>query len=96
MPLIHRLPPRQGTLSRLLSAAVLIAIFTVAFLLGTVLFLAILGVVVVLAIALYLRFWWLRRQWTKQHQASPKGGVTLEGEYIVAKSRKKPREGDRA
>jgi O-antigen/teichoic acid export membrane protein len=96
MPLIFRLPPGQGALSRLLSALVLIAIATVAFLLGAALFLVILGAVVLLAIALYLRFWWLRRQVAKQPQPSPRSGVTLEGEYTVAKAGKKARSDDRA
>ena len=96
MPLIYRFPPGQGVLARLLSALVLVAAATVALLLGAALFLVILGAVVILAIAFYLRFWWLRRQAAKQPQASPKGGVTLEGEYTVEKSGKKLRQNDRA
>ncbi len=96
MPLIFRFPPGQSALSRLFSALVLTAIFVTALFLGTVLFLAMLGTLGILAAALYLRFWWLRRQLAKQHQPSPKGGVTLEGEYSVAKSGKKPRSDDRA
>ena len=96
MPLIYRFPPGQGVLARLLSALALAVAATVALLLGAALFLVILGAVVILAITLYLRFWWLRRQTLKQPQASPKGGVTLEGEYVVEKGGKKPRQNDRA
>jgi hypothetical protein len=96
MPLIYRFPPGKSALSRLFSALLLMAVFVTALLLGTVLFLAILGAAVILAAALYLRFWWLHRQMAQQPQSSPKGGVTLEGEYTVAKSDRKPREDDRA
>ena len=95
MPLIYRFPPGQGALSRILSVMVLLAIFTVAFLLGTVLLLVILGVIAVSAIALYLRFWWLRRQMLKRPQGVPGGGVTLEGEYTVTTSEKIARSDDR-
>lgn len=96
MPLTFRFPPGQSALSRLFSALALIAIFVMALFLGTVLFLAMLGVLGILATALYLRFWWLRRQMLQQSQPSPKGRVTLEGEYSVAKSGKKPRPDGRA
>lgn len=96
MPLIYRFPPGQGVLIRLLSALALVAAATVTLLFGAALFLVILGAVVILAIALYLRFWWLRHQAMKQPQPSPEGGVTLEGEYTVEKGGKKPRQDDRA
>lgn len=84
MVLMHRFPPSRGPVSRLFSALVLLAIFTVAFFLGTFLFLVILGLVVILGAALYLRVWWLRRRFARQGQAGP---VTLEGEYTVEKPR---------
>ena len=65
-----------------------VAAFAVSLFLGTVLFLVVLGALLILGVALYLRFWWLRRKWTQQMQgrgpghAKP-GGVTLEGEYTV-------------
>ena len=84
MILMHRVPPSRGPVSRILSALVLIVIFTVAFFLGTFLFLLILGLVVILGVALYLRVWWLSRRLARQEQAGP---VTLEGEYTVKKGR---------
>lgn len=88
MVLMHRFPPSRGPVSRLFSALVLLAIFTVAFFLGTFLFLVILGLVVILGAALYLRVWWLRRRFARQGQAGP---VTLEGEYTVEKPRDRER-----
>ena len=49
---------------------------------------AVIGALLLLVLALYLRFWWLRRKWA--HQAGQDGArpdkpgpVTLEGEYTV-------------
>jgi len=95
VPLIYRFPPGQGALSRILSISVLLVIFMVAFFLGTVLLLMILGAIAVSAVALYLRFWWLRRQMKQRPQGAPGGGVTLEGEYTVTKSEKISRPDDR-
>ncbi|HEY1991151.1 MAG TPA: hypothetical protein VGH71_01730 [Gammaproteobacteria bacterium] len=57
-------------------------VFALAFAVGAMLFLAILGLAVVLGGALYLRFRWLKR---KSRQAAPprRGGDVLEGEYTV-------------
>ena len=94
MPQMYRFPPTQGPVSRFLSALVLILIFTLAFFVGTVLFLTILGVLAVLFLVFYLRFWWLRRRWARQHQQpAQRGSVTLEGEYTVSKQ-EKPRNDD--
>jgi len=60
---------------------VLLVALAVSLLLGAMLFLTILGLAVVLILALYLRFWWLRRQW--QRQAPSRRGDVLEGEYTV-------------
>ena len=91
---MYRFPPNQGPVSRFLSALVLILIFTLAFFVGTVLFFTILGVLAVLFLVFYLRYWWLRRRWARQHpQAAQRGRVTLEGEYTVSK-REKPRDDD--
>ena len=92
--MIYRLPPSQGVFARLLSALVLMAVFTVALFLGLAIFLVILGIVVLAGIALYLRFWWLRRQQGGRPPARPSGGVTLEGEYTVAKPDKRRIDGD--
>jgi len=88
MVLMHRFPPSHGPVSRLFSALVLLVIFTVAFFLGTFLFLVILGLVVILGIALYLRVWWLRRRFAQQGQTRP---MTLEGEYTVEKPQERER-----
>lgn len=89
MTLIHRFPSSRGPVTRFLSALVLILIFTLAFFVGTVLFLTILGVLAILLLVFYLRFWWLRRRWARQHpQAAQRGSVTLEGEYTVSKREK--------
>ncbi|HEV2331728.1 MAG TPA: hypothetical protein VGV16_01075 [Gammaproteobacteria bacterium] len=88
MILMHRFPPSRGPVSRLFSALVLLVIFTLAFFLGTFLFLVILGFVVILGVALYLRIWWLRRRSSGREQAGP---VTLEGEYTVEKPRDRER-----
>lgn len=85
---MYRFPPTQGPVSRFVSALVLTLVFTLAFFVGTVLFLSILGVLAVLFLVFYLRFWWLRRRWAReQRPAAPGGGVTLEGEYTVSKRR---------
>lgn len=85
MPQMYRFPPTQGPVSRFVSALILILIFTLAFFVGTVLFLSILGVLAVLFLVFYLRFWWLRRRWARgQLRAAPRSGVTLEGEYTVS------------
>ena len=88
MPVIYRLPPQQGVLPRLLSAVVLLLLVATAFFVGLVLFLAILGTVAVLVLVFYVRFRWLRRKLARGPQASPRGGVTLEGDYIVSKPAK--------
>ena len=82
MTLMDRFPPTRGPVSRLFSALVLLVIFTVAFFLGTFLFLVILGLVIILGVALYLRLWWLRRRLVRQGEGR---SVTLEGEYTVEK-----------
>jgi len=91
---MYRFPPAQGPVSRFLSALVLILIFALAFFIGTVLFFVVLGVLGILFLVFYLRFWWLRRRWTKEHpQAAQRDSMTLEGEYTVSK-RAKPRRDD--
>ncbi len=84
---VYRLPSGQGPLARLLSTLVLIGALALAFSLGVFIFIIVLGLAVVLALVLWLRFWWLRRQWARQRppEQSPGGGVTLEGEYTVDK-----------
>jgi|GEM_PF-7119217 len=93
MPGTYRFPPNQGPLSRLLSAVVLVLIFSLAFLVGTFVFLAVLGLLAILLMAVYLRFWWLRRRWTKSHTPrTDRSGVTLEGEYTVSKTEESRRD----
>ena len=82
---IYRFPSTQGPVSRFLSV-VLLLIFSLAFVVGTFVFLAVLGLIAVLLVVFYLRFWLLRRRFAQAH--SPRGssgGVTLEGEYTVSK-----------
>jgi ABC-type bacteriocin/lantibiotic exporter with double-glycine peptidase domain len=89
MTLIHRFPPSRGPVTRFLSALVLILIFTLAFFVGTVLFLTVVGILAVLLLVFYLRFWWLRRRLVRDHpQTAQRGSVTLEGEYTVSKREK--------
>jgi hypothetical protein len=90
----YRFPPNQGSLSRFLSILTLLVIFSLAFLVGTVLFVTVFGVLAILFLGFYLRFWWLRRK-LKQQGTPRQGGVTLEGEYTVSKSRQKPGSDDR-
>ncbi|MGE5624311.1 MAG: hypothetical protein ACM3ZT_02060 [Bacillota bacterium] len=95
MPLVYRFPPSQGPVSRFLSVLVLVLIFGLAFVVGTFVLLTVLGLVTVLLVVFYLRFWWRRRQWAKRAASgSRKGGVTLEGEYSVSKV-EEPRRDDR-
>ena len=84
---VYRFPSGQGPFARLLSSLVVIGALILALFLGTFIFIVVLGIAVVLGLALYLRFWWLRRQWAKQRppEPAPGGGVTLEGEYTVGK-----------
>ena len=85
----YRFPPKQGPISRFLSALVLAIIFTVAFFVGTVFLAAALGAIAVLVLVFYLRFGWLRRKWGRQRpEGRRKGGVTLEGEYSVTRTGK--------
>lgn len=95
MPMIFRLPPSQGVFARLLSALLLLAVFAVSLFLGLALFFVILGVAAVVIIALYLRIWWLRRGQPRKPEAGSRGGVTLEGEYTVAKPDKRRVDGSR-
>ena len=85
---VYRLPPGRSLFSRLLSTSVLVTALILAFFLGTVLFLVVLGAGLLLALVLYLRFWWLGRRLSKRPGPAPEGGVTLEGEYTVTKSAK--------
>jgi uncharacterized iron-regulated membrane protein len=82
---MQQLPRSRGPFARLLAALALLAAFTVAFFLGTVLFLVVLGAAVLLGIVLSLRFWWLRRRWAREapppDRPEARRGVTLEGEY---------------
>jgi len=79
----RRLPSPSGPLARLFAALALLVAFATSLFLGAVLFLTILGLAVVLALLLYLRFWWLRRQWQRQTPPPPHDGDVLEGEYTV-------------
>ena len=79
----RRLPSRPGPLARFFAALVLLAAFAASLLLGAVLFLTMLGLAVILALALYLRFWWLRRKWQRQTPPPPHHDDVLEGEYTV-------------
>lgn len=77
----QQLPSRPRLVARVISAIVLLLVFAISFAVGAVLFLVILGLVVVLGIALYLRFRWLRRK--LQTSPSQRGVDVLEGEYTV-------------
>jgi len=66
---------------RLFTALVLLGALATSLFLGAVLFLMILGLAVLLAVAFYVRFWWLRRK--RQRQAPTHRGNVLEGEYTV-------------
>ena len=80
---IHRLQQSRRPVSQFLSALILVMVFIVMFLLGTFLFLTVLGLVAIAAMTLYLRIWWHHRRWIRR----PSGPVTLEGEYTVKKQR---------
>ena len=88
MPPRISMPPGRGPFSRLLSAVVLLIALSLSLFLGTVLFLTVLGAGVLLALVLYLRFLWLRRQLARRLGPAPGGGLTLEGEYTVSKPAK--------
>lgn len=81
----YQLPPARSPLARFLGMLVLLAAFVVSLFFGFVLFLVVLGTLLMLGLVLYLRIWWLRRKWMgqarSQEPSSPRGGVTLEGEY---------------
>lgn len=79
----QQLPPSSGLLTRLISAAVLLAVFVISFALGAVLFLVVLGLAVVLGVAFYLRLRWLQHKWRQQAPPPRQGGDVLEGEYTV-------------
>jgi len=76
----------QGPVMRLFSAILLLAVFGIAVTLGFFILLGLLGVVAVLAMVFYVRFWWLRRKLTAGARKQA-GGITLEGEYTISKSR---------
>lgn len=84
---VYRLPSQQGPVARLLSSLLVIAVLVLAFSLGVFVFLIVFGLAVVAGIVLYLRIWWMRRQWARQRPpgSTSGGGVTLEGEYTVDK-----------
>ena len=92
---IYRFPPTQGPVSRFLSLVVLLLIFSLAFVVGTFVFLAVLCLIAVLLVVFYLRFWSLRRKLARDRSARPaQEGVTLEGEYTISKV-ENPRHDDR-
>lgn len=78
----QQLPSNPGPLARVISAVVLLGVFAVSFAVGAVLFLVVLGLVVTLGVAFYLRLRWLRH---RMRRAPPprRGGDVLEGEYTV-------------
>jgi hypothetical protein len=76
----------QGPVLRLFSALLLLAVFALAVTLGFFILLGMLAVIAILAAVFYVRFWWLHRNSTAGTHRPP-GGVTLEGEYTVSKSR---------
>lgn len=78
----RQLPSQSSPLTRLISAALLLVVFAVSFAAGAVLFLVVLGLVVVLGVALYLRLRWLRHKW-QQPPPPRQGGDVLEGEFTV-------------
>lgn len=80
---IFRFMQNQGPLMRMVSAVLLLAVFAVALFLGLFVFIAILGAMLVLGIAFYLRFLWLRRKWMKARTSA--GGATLDVEFKVIK-----------
>lgn len=84
---VYRLPSQQGPIARLLSGLLVVVALILAFSLGVFVFLIVFGLAVVAGIVLYLRIYWLRRQWARQrpHGPTPGGGITLEGEYTVDK-----------
>jgi len=80
----HQFQPSRSPFARLVGALVLLAGFAISLFFGFVLLLVILGALLILGLALYLRVWWIKRQMAGQPPpgpASPRGGVTLEGEY---------------
>lgn len=80
---IFRFMQNQGPLMRMVSAVLLLAVFAVALFLGLFVFIAILGAMLILGIALYLRFLWLRHKWMKAHTSAD--GRTLDVEFKVVK-----------
>lgn len=80
---IFRFMQHQGPLMRMVSAVLLLAVFAVALFLGLFVFIAILGAMLILGIALYLRFLWLRRKWVKARTSAD--GTTLDVEFKVIK-----------
>ncbi|HSN17049.1 MAG TPA: hypothetical protein VLV87_02470 [Gammaproteobacteria bacterium] len=84
----QQLPTRPGLLGRVISAVILLMVFAAAFAVGAVLFLVVLGLVVVLGIAFYLRLRWLRHQWRQRAPSARRHeGHVLEGEYTVKDQR---------
>jgi hypothetical protein len=80
---IFRFLQNQGPLMRLVTAVLLLAVFAVALFLSLFVFIAILGAMLILGIALYLRFLWIRRKWMKARTSAD--GTTLDVEFKVLK-----------
>lgn len=76
-------PPRSPLL-RMASGVLLLAILGASLFLGLALFVVLLAGAIVLAAIIYMRFWWIRRQWQRNHADRH---VTLEGAYTVKEER---------
>lgn len=86
-------------LVRVLALVLLAVLFLVGLMIGTVVFLALLGIAVIGAVAMSLRLWWLRRS-LYRGRATPRSQTrgqassrTIEGE--VVERREKPADDDR-
>lgn len=76
--------PQRSPLLRMASGVLLLAILGASLFLGLALFVVLLAGAIVLAAIIYMRFWWIRRQWQRNHADRH---VTLEGEYKVKEER---------
>lgn len=92
---MQQLPYRSSLLTRVVGAAVTVAVLAVGLTVGLALFLAIIGIGAIALTAFYARIYWIRRKLARrmeQEQRRPSSSnahYVIEGEYRVEQARER-------
>lgn len=101
-----RLPPGRGAgvgawLARVATAIGAAVAIVASFFLGFLVFLTALGLLLLLAVGVAIRVWWLRRQFRNEMRGGGDGpgdgdgGGTIEGEYVIIRRGRNQRGSER-